>query len=120
MKKLHLPALLDRIQPSESMVLGGIAMLVGLTSGIAVWLFKQLIDLAYNSVRKRVATSIIHLFDQGYREINLLREDLAALAGTAKETVIRTLTDFKTEGLIDVREGFITVVKPEKLRNMPN
>lgn len=81
---------------------------------------QQLIDLAYNSVRKRVATSIIHLFDQGYREINLLREDLAALAGTAKETVIRTLTDFKSEGLIDVREGYITVVKPDKLRNMPN
>jgi len=81
---------------------------------------QQLIDLAYNSVRKRVATAIIHLFDQGYREISMLREDLAALAGTAKETVIRTLTDFKTEGLIDVREGYIAVNKPEKLRNMPN
>jgi len=81
---------------------------------------QQLIDLAYNSVRKRVATAIIHLFDQGYREISLLREDLAALAGTAKETVIRTLTDFKSEGLIDIREGFIAVLKPDKLRDMPN
>lgn len=81
---------------------------------------QQLIDLAYNSVRKRVATAIVHLFDQGHREINLLREDLAALAGTAKETVIRTLTDFKTEGLIDIRDGFIAVEKPEKLRGMPN
>jgi len=81
---------------------------------------QQLLDLAYNSVRKRVATAIVHLFDQGYREINLLREDLAALAGTAKETVIRTLTDFKTEGLIDVRDGIIAVQKPDKLRSMPN
>ncbi|MBK6930840.1 MAG: response regulator [Saprospirales bacterium] len=81
---------------------------------------QQLIDLAYNSVRKRVATAIIHLFDQGFREINLLREDLAALAGTAKETVIRTLTDFKNEGLIDIREGFISVIKADRLRDMPN
>ncbi len=81
---------------------------------------QQLIDLAYNSVRKRVATSIVHLFDQGHREINLLREDLAAMAGTAKETVIRTLTDFKTEGLIDIRDGNILVAKPDKLRDMPN
>jgi CRP-like cAMP-binding protein len=67
-----------------------------------------------------VATSIVHLFDQGHREINLLREDLAAMAGTAKETVIRTLTDFKTEGLIDIRDGNILVAKPDKLRDMPN
>ncbi|MCS6928133.1 MAG: response regulator [Saprospiraceae bacterium] len=81
---------------------------------------QQLIDLAYNSVRKRVATTIVHLFDQGYREINMLREDLAAMAGTAKETLIRTLTDFKSEGLIEIREGVIVVLKPDKLRHMPN
>lgn len=81
---------------------------------------QQLIELAYNSVRKRVATAIINLFDQGSSEIHLLREDLAALAGTAKETVIRTLTDFKNEGMIDIKEGSITVLKPDKLRNLPN
>ena len=81
---------------------------------------QQLIDLAYNSVRKRVATAIVHLFDQGNSTINMLREDMAALAGTAKETVIRTLTDFKSEGLIDIRESNIHVLKPDKLRDMPN
>ena len=38
---------LDRLQPSESIVLGGAALLVGLTSGMGVWLFKRLIDLAH-------------------------------------------------------------------------
>lgn len=37
---------LDRLQPSEAVVLGGAALLVGLTSGAGVWLFKRLIDLA--------------------------------------------------------------------------
>ena len=34
----------DRLQPSESVVLGGAALAVGLTSGAGVWLFKRLID----------------------------------------------------------------------------
>ncbi len=81
---------------------------------------QQLINLAYNSVRRRVATSITNLHGQGFKEIHLLREDLAAMAGTAKETVIRTLTDFKLEGLIDIQDGIITVLKPDKLAKMPN
>ncbi len=43
-----LPRLLDRLQPSESMVLGGAAVVVGLTSGVGVWLFKRLIDLFHS------------------------------------------------------------------------
>lgn len=81
---------------------------------------QQLLDLAYNSVRRRVATTLAYLFDQGQSDIHLLREDLAALAGTAKETVIRTLTDFKNEGLIDIRDGVISILKVDKLRAMPN
>lgn len=42
-----LPRWLDRFQLSESAVVGGAALLVGLTSGIGVWLFKRLIDLAH-------------------------------------------------------------------------
>jgi CIC family chloride channel protein len=38
---------LDRLQPSESVVLGGAALAVGLTSGAGVWLFKRLIDGAH-------------------------------------------------------------------------
>ena len=81
---------------------------------------QQLIDLAYNSVRKRVATALVQLHDQSGPTINLLREDLAALAGTAKETLIRTLTDFKNEGMLDIKEGTIAVLKVEKLRHLPN
>lgn len=40
----RISAWLDRRQPSESAVLGGAALLVGLTGGLGVWLFKQLIE----------------------------------------------------------------------------
>jgi CRP-like cAMP-binding protein len=81
---------------------------------------QQLIELAYHSVRRRVSTALVHLYDQIQGPIQLLREDLAALAGTAKETLIRTLTDFKNEGLIDIHDGVITIMKIDRLRNMPN
>jgi hypothetical protein len=49
-----------------------------------------------------------------------LREDLAAIAGTAKETLIRTLTDFKNEGMLEITDGAVNVLKVDKLRNLPN
>lgn len=81
---------------------------------------QQLIELAYNSVRKRVAGILVQLYDQSGPNVNLLREDLASLAGTAKETLIRTLTDFKNEGLIDIQDGAISILKTDKLRQLPN
>lgn len=82
---------------------------------------EQLLHLAYNSVRKRVADTLILLHDRyGKKPISMLREDIAALAGTAKETVIRTLTDFREEKLIDVEDGKITVLSVEKLKRLFN
>jgi DNA-binding response OmpR family regulator len=82
---------------------------------------QQLIELAYHSVRKRVATALVRLCEQNAdKTINYYRDDLASIAGTAKETLIRTLTDLKNEGLIDIREGAITVIRLERLRNLPN
>lgn len=81
---------------------------------------QQLLELAYFSARKRVAQTIIRLHDQGKSQLHLLRDDLAAIAGTAKETLIRTLADFRSEGLITVNEGDIRISKLERLRNIPD
>ncbi|MBU6342030.1 MAG: response regulator [Bacteroidetes bacterium] len=81
---------------------------------------QQLLDLAYNSVRKRVAQTIVWLHEQGKGNLHLLRDDLAAIVGTAKETLIRVLAELKNEGLIAVEDGDIKVLKMEKLRKVPN
>ncbi len=60
-------------------------------------------DYAYSSVRRRVARALLQLCrDSGLNGMPVSRDDLAALAGTAKETTIRTLSDFKSEGCISV------------------
>lgn len=87
---------------------------------------ERLLKLAYNSVRKRVAEALIMLqkkYQQdGAKEFTMAisRDDLSGLVGASKETVIRTLTDFKEEGLIQISGSKITLVKQEKLANMRN
>jgi CRP-like cAMP-binding protein len=87
---------------------------------------EQLIRLAYNSVRKRVAEALVTLNDRFKSDgaanfsMNVTREDLANLAGTATETTIRTLSDFKDEGLVEIKGGTITVLKYAQLASMRN
>lgn len=87
---------------------------------------ERLLRLAYNSVRKRVAESLLMLKDNYQHNQDSLfsmpvsREDLASITGASKETVIRTLSDFKDEGLVEIEGSRITLVKEEKLRNLKN
>lgn len=70
---------------------------------------QHLLQLAYYSVRKRVAEALVQVAGQRNDPIRMFREDLASIVGTAKETLVRTLADFKSEGLIDISDGFITL-----------
>jgi CRP-like cAMP-binding protein/CheY-like chemotaxis protein len=87
---------------------------------------KELVRLAYHSVRKRVAEALVKLSDKYKKEgdskfsMNVSREDLANIVGTATETVIRTLSDFKEEKLIEISGSTITVLAYENLAGMKN
>lgn len=79
-----------------------------------------LIEMAYSSVRKRVANALLKFSESKHSTtMSILRDDIASLAGTAKETTIRTLSDFKSEGLISIDDNKIELLKVEKLRNLP-
>ena len=78
-----------------------------------------LTDMAQKSVKQRTAMSLVVLHDiYNEKEINLSREDLANLVGTATETLIRLLKEFKKEALIDVSGRKIKVVDLEKLKQL--
>ncbi len=86
----------------------------------------QLVALAYHSLRKRVADALLTLkkkYANNNEEnfsIAISREDLANIAGTATESLIRTLSDFKTEKLIEIKEGKITILDERKLLHLFN
>ncbi|TKT86508.1 response regulator [Dyadobacter frigoris] len=82
---------------------------------------EQLLALAYHSVRKRLSNVLIRLSTQGQRtEFKISRDELAAMAGIASETVSRTLTDFKDEGLIDKKGSMIYIQDMSRLQKMKN
>lgn len=87
---------------------------------------EQMVQLAYDSLRKRTATALLLLQEKFNKtpaqnfHIRISREELAHLSGTTTESLIRTLSDFKAEHLISINAGDITILNAEKLRNMLN
>jgi CRP-like cAMP-binding protein len=87
---------------------------------------EKMIHMAVKPVRERLAEALIMLKNTYQKEgenpftISLSREDLAAIVGTAKETVIRTLSEFKDEGLVKTKGSAITLLNPDKLLKISN
>ena len=76
-------------------------------------------DMAQKSVRERIASSLLQLKDiYGEEPINLSREDLANYVGTATETLIRFLKEFKEEGLINILTRKVFIIDSAKLHKI--
>jgi len=96
---------------------------ITLRNGIIKELSKELSDrasfitnMAQKSVRERLAFSLILLKTVYQPEpINLSREDMANFVGTATETLIRLLKDFKEEGIIEVHIRKLTILNLDRL-----
>jgi DNA-binding response OmpR family regulator len=81
---------------------------------------KQLVNLAYSSIRQRTAGALLKAMSMKDKQdmITLSREDLARIVGTASESVIRVLADFKDEKLIEVDGGKIRILQAAKLEKV--
>lgn len=75
-----------------------------------------IVDMAQKTVKQRLAETLIHLDkkfvkdDEGYIDVYLTREDIANIIGTATESAIRILSDFKKIGLIDFKGKRISIL----------
>jgi CRP-like cAMP-binding protein len=87
---------------------------------------QQLLHLAYSSLRKKVAEALLFLKKKYHQttdepfSIDMSRENLATIAGTATESMIRTLGDFRDEKLLEIKQGVITILNEQKLANLIN
>jgi DNA-binding response OmpR family regulator len=82
---------------------------------------ERLLNLAYSSLRKRVAKALVDIsskFKVQNSPIEISRDDIAQYVGTATESLIRTLSDFKEEKLIEIKSGKIIITNLEKLKNL--
>lgn len=83
----------------------------------------RLLNLAYSSLRKRIAKALVDIHEKFNKQqtgalIEFTREEIAQYVGTATESLIRTLSDFKAEKLIEIKGGKISLLNIEKLKNL--
>ena len=83
---------------------------------------EQLLQMAYGSMRRKTAKTILKFAQKMTRKpsdnINISRKDLAGVAGIATESLIRTLTDLKKEGIIEIEGRNIRIVDLEALESI--
>lgn len=83
---------------------------------------EQLMQMAYSSIRRKTAKTIIKFANKmAYKptdNINISRRDLASVAGVATESLIRTLTNFKKEGILEIEGRNIRILNLEKLESI--
>jgi CRP/FNR family cyclic AMP-dependent transcriptional regulator len=84
---------------------------------------EKLLAIAYQSLRKKVALGLMEVLDKFKTvpslkpELIISRQDLSHIVGVATESLVRTLSDFKAEKLIELKEGKIIILEENKLRN---
>lgn len=87
---------------------------------------EHLLAIAYNSLRKKVADTLVSIYEKynpqkkDVFEIDLTRENLAAIAGVAKESLIRMLGEFRDEKVISITDSVIQIMDLKKLQHMHN
>jgi len=83
---------------------------------------ERMLKLAYAPLRERVADTLIKLISKTNEEdctlvkLKISREDLASMIGTAKESLTRTLSELKKEGIIDTEGQEIKVLNEAELK----
>ena len=83
-------------------------------------------DIAQKTVRERLAEILLFLVndfgldEQSYLKISLTREELANIVGTATESVIRLLSEFKTDRLVELNGRKIKVLDKKGLEKISN
>lgn len=80
---------------------------------------EQLLQMAYGSMKRKTAQTILKFANmmthKSTSSINISRRDLAGVAGIATESLIRTLTDFKKKGILEIEGRNIKILDLEKL-----
>lgn len=86
---------------------------------------EQLLGFAYDTVRKRIANALISVAEKTVNTaiedecvIQISREGIATIAGTANETISRVLADFREENLIAKEKSAIRIFSVKKLRKV--
>lgn len=96
--------------------------LINLLSDNLAEIKDQLLQMAYGSVRKKTAATILQFAEKMNKKkdesLKISRSDLASVAGIATESLIRTLSSFNKEGIIEIEGRNIKILDMDLLRDI--
>lgn len=84
----------------------------------------HMVDMAQKTVKQRLASTLLELEknfglqEDGSLHIQLSREEIASMIGTATESCIRLLSELNKEGLIEIQGKKITLLNRTSLQRM--
>lgn len=78
----------------------------------------RLRDMAGERVEQRIANILLMLSSKIGSSIPFTRQEIADMAGTTTETVIRITTRFKDQGIVVTNRGEIVILDEQKLRTV--
>lgn len=92
------------------------------------WLVMDLMDLSFENVYRRVATSLLMLSDMYGEEqadgiqinLRLSQADMSRMAGASRVSVAKVLDEFSRLGILEVRDKFVTIKSPSLLKEWAN
>jgi len=83
-------------------------------------------DIAQKTVKERLAEILIHLYEEfgedsmGVLKVSLTREELSNIVGTATESIIRLLSEFKNSAYLELKGRKIKILDKPGLKYIAN
>lgn len=93
--------------------------MIGIINNLHTRLFEKLKNLTQKNLNGKVADTLLYLANEVYNcdkfETLLLRQDIADMSVTTRESTIRALKEFKEQGIINFRENYFEILRKEIL-----
>ncbi len=83
-----------------------------------------IVNMSQKTVKERIAEALLYMMNNfgqdkdGYLTLILSREDIANVVGTATESCIRILSEFKKQGLIKTSGKRMAILEARKLQDL--
>ena len=96
--------------------------LMGILSKDGLFIFKRLMNQTHKQLPGRIAEVLLYFSSEIYNstifDFPLTRRELAELAGTTKESFIRTLTEFKNDKIIKLDGSHIEIISMDIIKTL--
>ena len=84
--------------------------------------YQRLINLTHKEIPGRIADTLIYLMDDVYGseefDLHLTRQDLADISGMSRDSCLKIMRQFQSEGIIKIENNILKITAPDRLHQI--